>query len=442
MNVQEYTLPEIQEIAESLFADRSVIAVTPTGGDSDWASSAAWSIARAAAATGRRTALIDLYVDDPRLQALAYDPQDTGIVDAFLFGASLQHVASQDENPNLHFIGVGTPSADTEGVLTNKRWQRLSRGFSKEEAVLVLFLPTASLDLLSLEPDLILAVSPTGFGPSGPQEPQIRSAIDRGMTVCVIKDQPEVIPSEQSPGTGPGSRIEMDWRRLLLIVVSVAGTAAVAGAILVMSGRDSPQDAMEAPVAPVDTADTRLESAPDTEPQDEESLPVVPTPAGPVDTLAYSIQVAAWSQLSEAFGHFAELTGAGVSATISAVPRDSARAWYRVFVGAVPDQTAARELRSRLRADGIIGSVRGVLANTPYAYLLATRPDSLSGQRAAEGLREIGIPAYIVSMPDGSVQVLVGAFESPDQTELADSVIPEAGRGLSKVLVTRVGIAR
>jgi hypothetical protein len=45
-------------------------------------------------------------------------------------------------------------------------------------------------------------------------------------------------------------------------------------------------------------------------------------------------------------------------------------------------------------------------------------------------------------MPDGSVQVLLGAFESPDQAGLSDSVFADAGDDLSMTLVSRVGTTR
>ena len=431
MRVQEYSLPELPVIAESLFSNRSIVALTPAAGNSEWTIEAAWSIARAAAATGRRTALIDLHLDDPSLYTKTTNALDTGIVDAFLFGASLQHVASPDEDPNLHFIGVGTPIPETDEVLTSNRWQRLSRGFQKEEAVLVLFVPSEELGKLSLEPELIIALSHDGLGIMGPRSPYLRSALDRGLPLVVIRNSPEENPVGETSKSGRKDSRQHDRRKLLLPTLGVVTTVLVAASVMLLSRGETTQPP---PVAESDTAEAPLLSQ-------EDSL-IVPPPSGPVDTLAYSIQVAAWSRLSQAFEHFTELTAAGVPATISAVARDSTRVWYRVFAGAVADQASASALRSTLRAQGSIGSVRGVLTNTPLAYLLAMHPDALSGQRAVAGLRETGIPAYIVSMPDGSVQVLVGAYESPEQAEQADSVLPESGRGLSRVLVTRVGIAR
>ncbi len=439
MRVQEYSLPELPVIAESLFSNRSIVAVTPAAGNSEWTIEAAWSIARAAAATGRRTALIDLHLDDPSLHTKTANPLDTGIVDAFLFGASLQHVASPDESPNLHFIGVGTPSAETDEVLASNRWQRLSRGFRKEEALLVLFVPSEELGKLSLEPELIITLSHDGLGIMGPRSPYLRSALDRGLPLVVMRNSPEENPVGETSKSGRKDSRQHNRRKLLLPTLGVVTTALVATSVMLLSRGETVPPPL---VAESDTAEAPLLSQEDSVRESVEDSLIVPPPSGPVDTLAYSIQVAAWSRLSQAFEHFTELTAAGVPATISAVARDSARVWYRVFAGAVADQASASALRSTLRAQGSIGSVRGVLTNTPLAYLLAMHPDTLSGQRAVAGLRETGIPAYIVSMPDGSVQVLVGAYESPEQAELADSVLPESGRGLSRVLVTRVGIAR
>ncbi len=429
MKVQEFALPDVSGTAASLFADRWVIVITPLAEDSDWATAAAWSVARAAAETGRRTALIDLCLDEPKLHSQATRPLDTGIVDAFLFGASLQHVASQDENPNLHFIGVGTPTAEADAVLEHKRWERLSRGFRKEEALLFLFLPTSGLESLSLSPDLIIALAPNGFGPGDPRDPFLRSALDRGFPMVVVTDVDASDDGNETAAVGGLGSTNFERSKVVLPLLGVALAVVILVAVSLILGRDT---------APLDAGG---EDA-DTSTRDEQTLPTVPIPSGPVDTLAYSIQVAAWARLDNAFEHFDELFDAGIPATISAVARDSASVWYRVFVGAVPNRAAAEELRERLRSQAIIGSVRGVLAVTPHAFLLSTHPDSVSGRREVEGLRESGIPAYIVSMPDGSVQVLFGAFQSPEQAELADSVLAGNGGSLSKVLVTRVGIAR
>jgi cell division septation protein DedD len=467
MSVREYAIPELPGVASSLFSDCYVVAITPATGNTQWAAEAVWRIARAAAATGRSTALIDLNLENPSLHTLAKHPRDTGIVDAFLFGASLQHVASPDEDPNLHFIGVGTPPTEVEDVWASSRWQRLSRGFGQEEALLLLFLPPEALEALSLAPDLIIAVTPSGFGPRGPRSPHIRSAIDRGVPLAVVSEPPEPALGNQTPNSEEGIhrvrhstvtavRAPRLKRKGIWPVVGVAVAAVVTASFLLISRREaslSPfnpaSDAGDPPVisrsdSTPQGAETVTASDEPASPAPEEAagLPAAPTPSPPADTLGYSIQVAAWSQLSRALAHFTELTQAGVSTTISAVSRGSDGVWFRVIAGAVADRSAAETLLQRLRSDGTIDETGGFLVNTPFAFLLETHPDARSGEQALRGLRESGIPAYIVSMSDGSVQVLVGAFESHDQAEMADSAFPEAGRDLSRVLVTRVGIAR
>jgi hypothetical protein len=416
-----------------------VVAITPVAGDSEWVTETTWSIARSVADTGRRTALIDLHLEDPELHARATRPSEAGIVDAFVFGASLQHVASQDENPNLHFIGVGTPTSEVDEVLENKRWERLSRGFHKEEALLLLFMPSSALDSLSIQPELIIALSPHGFGKVGPSSPQLRSARDRGVPVAVIID-PDAHDDGDFVSTADKShRAKKKRLKGLLPLVGVV----LSVVLMVAIAYDRLRDTNGLPtIERSGIVDTAMPSIENSIQEVGTEMPVVPTPTGPVDTLAYSIQVAAWAGLEDAIEHYTELADAGVTATISAVARDSERVWYRVFAGVEPTRSAAVQLRDDLRSRGIIGSVRGVLANTPFAYLLATHPDTSSALLQVEGLRESGIPAYIVSMPDGPVQVMFGAFESADQAALADSVLSEAGRSLSRVLVTRVGIAR
>ena len=471
MSVLAVASPELHGIAKDLFSDHCVVAITPVAGEFEWAENVAWTIARAAASTGRRTALIDLSLDDPRLHKQAAHAKDTGIVDAFLFGASLQHVASKEEDANLHFIGVGTPPLEPEEVWASDRWQRLFRGFKKEEALLLLFMPTEALDALTLPPDLIVALAPSGFDSGGPRAPQLRSAIDRGIPLAVVTDGPD--PAPETPAVDSESRVAPVEeptdatrrasslpRKILLSLLGVAIAATVAIAILRQSNGNAVQlqnepapdsilteisaDSPPRAATPALEPEVAAEEGPDSaiSEQEADELPALQAPSIEAESLPYSIQVAAWGQRSQALEHVAQFYGAGTAATITAVPRDSARVWYRVVVGAVSDYSAAAELRERLRADGLIGSTRGVLIETPLSLLLETLPDTVSAGEAVRGLRESGIPAYIVSMPDGTAQVLLGAFESPDQADLINSVLPEVGRNLSRTLVSRVGIAR
>jgi len=193
--------------------------------------------------------------------------------------------------------------------------------------------------------------------------------------------------------------------------------APAAGAVGSAAGIETPSTAQEAPApAARDTA--------------------------PPDTLYYAVQVAAWTRLSQALDHAAQFDSTDIPSTVTPVPRDSARVWYRVLVGAVSSYSAAAALRERLREDRLIPRSGGVLVRAPYAALLEVHEDGPSGAAALVDLRQNGVPAYIVTMPDGSVRVLVGAFEAPDHTSQIDSVLPAAFRGMRRVAVERVGKAR
>ncbi|KPJ83261.1 MAG: hypothetical protein AMS18_17655 [Gemmatimonas sp. SG8_17] len=160
------------------------------------------------------------------------------------------------------------------------------------------------------------------------------------------------------------------------------------------------------------------------------------------DSLYYSVQVAAFSRLEDALEYAGELYQAGLPATMTAVRREPDGIWYRVLVGAYGTVRDAAAVRSSMQSNGILEATTGVVLRTPYALRIAIKPDRASAAETAAGLRESGVPAYIVEMPDRSVQVLNGAFESPDQARLTESVFAFSRLGLSLILVPRVGTGR
>ena len=154
----------------------------------------------------------------------------------------------------------------------------------------------------------------------------------------------------------------------------------------------------------------------------------------------YTVQVVAFARLGTAVDHGAQLQGAGFASTVSAVRRGPRSIWYRVLVGALPTVRAAVSLRQELRAAGVLEQSAGVLLHVPHALELGSSPDSASGRDAVMGLRQSGILAYIVPMPDGSVRLLTGAFETPDQAYLTDSLLPATD--VARILVPRTGTQR
>src|SRR5262249_18091701 len=129
MSPRALPLAQLPEVVSSLFSDRTTIVLTPATVDLPWAAQAAWAFARAATSRGRRVTLVDLSLEQPALDDGAARRSDDGIVDAFVYGASLSHVANEQDVPGLHYIGAGTFPSDPAEVWANPRWRRLSKGY-------------------------------------------------------------------------------------------------------------------------------------------------------------------------------------------------------------------------------------------------------------------------------------------------------------------------
>jgi HlyD family secretion protein len=157
------------------------------------------------------------------------------------------------------------------------------------------------------------------------------------------------------------------------------------------------------------------------------------------DSLFYSVQVAALGGLSSALEYAAQFEATWPS-TVSAVRRGEGRILYRVMVGALPNADIAADLRQQLRTEGLLQGTEGIVVRTPHALQLGQRPDPTSAAQAVRSLRASGIPAYMLDQPDGSALLLTGAFETPDQAQLTDSVLPVSGA--ARTVVTRYGVAR
>jgi hypothetical protein len=100
------------------------------------------AITTAWAREGRRIFLMDLGLATPSLHEALELPNQEGVTDAFLFGASVQRIARPTPDGAIFFASAGTPTADPEAVLGHPRWQDLAGGFSETDATLLLFLPT------------------------------------------------------------------------------------------------------------------------------------------------------------------------------------------------------------------------------------------------------------------------------------------------------------
>jgi len=180
MTPPEPAAPPATDREPSLPTGAALVALVPATGDLDAAAGAAWEYARRLANAGRRVALIDCYVDAPRLHAVAGETNEDGIVDVFDYGASLSRIARAQPEGSLFFVPAGTFSPDPAGMMARPRWRRLSAGFRHEDAVMLLFLPPDCLGVLASGVDGLVALAPGHPDADLAASPEIRAALERG----------------------------------------------------------------------------------------------------------------------------------------------------------------------------------------------------------------------------------------------------------------------
>ncbi|UCF39881.1 MAG: SPOR domain-containing protein [Gemmatimonadota bacterium] len=425
MTPRELPRAELPATAPDLLSEASVVvAVVLAGGERD-SEGMAWELAAAVARTGRRVALVDLCLRDPVLDQRAVSGSGEGVVDAFLYGASLQHVAVEQDVPGLHVIPVGTRPTDPDEVWSHQRWRRLARGFGAEGALLILLVPVLALERLAVEPTRIVVLAPVGKASAARR---LVLPVDwSSAPVDVVVDTPPPRVSAP-PRPRPRAARPVVTRRIrpsrLLRWESAAAAALALGTVAL---------AVTLP---------RNRNGAVSESTDSAAAAAIPAPATAearpgADSLYYAVQVAAFQSMEAALEGAREYRTAGWTATVSPVRLGRQGTWYRLVVAAVSTPDAAERVLARLWSEGLVERPNGTILRTPHTIGLDRYPDLTA---AREGLRERGAAAYIVEAPDGTARLFVGAFETPEQARLADSIL--AAAGLQGTVVPRTGIAR
>lgn len=409
----------------------------------EWAGHATWEMARLAAADGRRVALIDLSLRNPVLDRGMSTPPREGITDAFLTDASISEAARQDGHSTLHYLGAGTATRDPTVVWSHPRWRRLVSGFRSEDALLIGFVPPQALPVLAIPADGVVLLADDDYDLTAEISPGIVRFRDRGPPILHIHRPLTVGPGgggatpDPTPSSPPTTPVASpDPRRFLDSIRSSPGrvaaavvVAALAIAASVVLGRRDSTDARDVPVGdPI--------AAPTPQPIDTPATATAP-PAAP-DTAYYGVQVAAFNTAGRALRFANEVAGDEFTVTVSPVRRGPTEVWYRVIAGFRTHAAAADSLRRRLWSSGRVENQQGTVIRVPQALSLGRRGSPDDADREAQGLREQGIPAYVVRAPDGA-HILVGAFEFPEQAVVAESLLTAAG--LTATLAPRAGIS-
>lgn len=507
VTVRRFCRSDLTRIDPGVFGQATVVAIVPVTDDVEWAVDCAWEVARAAAARGRRVALIDLSLERPALDRGSAGTVHEGIVDAFLYGVSLGRVAQPQEPKGLHYIGVGTRAADPTEIWANARWGRLTQGFTKEGALLMAFLPVSGVPSVSLEPQGVILLAREGFDTYEHHFPDLDPWLSGSQPVWIVEEsahapvvapaprdplvkptavrpeperpvveeppprtpplveEPAATPTPRSPKprrpSGPrtvpppaarrsfgGRRAARGNRRFFLgaAVVFIVLIAVMLGlpevrarfeTLVGMGGTSSAADSVvSAPPLGASVVDTAA-VAPASSATDSSDMVASPNPVPALDSLFYSVQVAAFNTFERAMNHALDVGGDRLPPAVTPVRIGGDRLWYRVIVGAFRTSTEADSALQAFWSRGTVERGQGTVVRTPQAFDLGLRPTLDAATRDALGLRTRGLPAYVVSAPDGA-RVFVGAFQRPTQAAAAESLLTTAG--VTASLVQRMGI--
>src|SRR5205823_231965 len=207
------------------------------------------------------------------------------------------------------------------------------------------YLSAGALARLSAVPDGLIVLSPDGYEPESSIGQGVTAAMERGVPLLGVVRERWTPAADQRSVAPPPGRISASVRRpphrLARPVVVAATLLAGAAGGWALLARGAEQRRMPAPAvaAPV------------------RARPVAAAPApARLDSLAWTVQLAAYARLDKALALADRLTADGVTPFVTPVALDDRRGsavWYRVLAGAFPTRDSA----VGARADG--GVARG-----------------------------------------------------------------------------------
>lgn len=470
-------LPPTLEWSEA--RPRSAILLLDAAADRAWAADAAAAIAAAWAQAGRRVVLADLHLEEPVLHERLGEPNADGVVDVFLYGASLARTARPAAGRGFYFISSGTYTAEPDAVLRHPRWERIVAGFGDAQASLLLFVPAGAPGLGALarwapvaivlgEPDgaareslpaalQVLAVAaPGGDGDSVPppevipwsdpyeeREDPLLGEYAGGIPASTLPRGPEKAREEdlRVPPAVPLDEPEAEEapprrRWVLPLVVFLLGAVVVYGVVFALDEiRPGVLGGSRTAAAPAVPEETEVPAAP----------AAAPSPAGAA--LPYSVQAKAFASLPAA-RQMVEGDSARVAGTLFYVSPELVDQvlYYKVLAGAFPDTVRAAQLRDRLVEADVLepADAQGawnVVQFTPLAFDLGEFPDLAAARVRADSLLRLEVPAYPVAVPysDGAERwrLYGGAFRDSVSAEGMRGILAE--RGIEARLVERTG---
>ncbi|HET7322023.1 MAG TPA: hypothetical protein VFI96_05985 [Longimicrobiaceae bacterium] len=427
--------------------------------DPDWAARTALELCTEWASHGRRIVLADLHLESPRLHEVAGVENLEGVVDVFLYGASVARSAQPVEGRGFYLIPAGTYTSDAEELYRHPRWRKLVAGFRDADASLVLFAPTEGFDAADMAQwasEVILLGTPrdpAALAPLTTDGPGLRGrivpppALEHVGAPGPVAESPaemeaDAILGAEAPAEEPGlhlppppprpaSRSPRLLTGLLWLVLATVVIAAV-GYVVATFRPDLVPWARHAAGRSAPLAITG-----------ERTPPPPPKPIGA--SVPYSVQVVAFPTLEPAAESAAKMRErfSDILFFVSAEDNQGI-VYYKVLAGAQVDTVESHALRERLTKAGVIEKEDAVgawslIRPVPLAFQIGERPDEDAASAAVDSLRARELPAYALRQlySDSTYRwsIYSGAF--PDTASSAAMHQILAGAGVAAHLVAR-----
>lgn len=459
-------------------------------------------LAEARAGRGLDTFLVDADLDAPRLHSRLGTDNLEGLVDIFLFGASLRRVAVSPQGQTFHFIPAGGYAPDPAEILGSPRWARITEELHGRRSLLMVFVPAGASGLPALSKRIGQALLLA-------DDPAAQRIADRLHPGCQILATVQAGPAAgtgtgfagagagagvgagagaaaAAPGTDEGPEHDpavdeaaVDDGGLDDAAVDDAGVdGATIDDAAVIPAEDAPvppgrePDLSEPPVIRETPGQrSRLPlllvlmvvallaawfgyqhffAAGPADPQiplGEAVLPPVSTERGdPVETpLPFSVAVEAHQDLESAMSRAGRLAEAEPDAAFYLAPVSvNGDLFYRLLAGPAADQESAMALMQRL-VDGGHKTAMDAWAVRPttYAFLVAEFETPEEATARVDSLNEAGVPVYSLPLRyeggQRAFRVYGGAYENEAEAEVMGELLENAG--VEARLVARAGEA-
>lgn len=460
----------------TLRRDTTVVLLLPTSSaEARWAANTATALCARWATDGQRVVLADLSLEDPILHGGLDVANLEGLVDIFLYGASLSRIAQPVRDGAFYLIPAGTYAPDGEEIYGHPRWKKLVAGFRETDATLALFVPPGTnVSALAKWVDdvVVLGPDPAGSLPAEMDRLGLRILATLGgaaPATYALEPDPDDVEAHPTP-----------MEEFESVSAERERAAAVGGPSVPV--HRAPDSELELPPPPLRHRHERRTSRtllwllllvilaglagyyfatmrPDLLRRllPTESTGIVATSEAAVQTsttvealselLPYSVQVRAYTTLDAAREQMEESQQDLDSVAFFVSPEEiQGILYFRILSGLAADTAAATSLRDRLVDAGAIeeedatGSL-SLVQFTPLAFELGEFETPSAAAGRADELWSLQIPTYpaAIDYSDGSTRwrLYAGAYADSASASGLREMLETAG--IEPVLTARTG---